>query len=702
MKRLLFISLVLLGVVFDVSAMGRGPKKRARAGSDSGSGDDTRHRPSNARITAPVALAAAAAAVPLTPAQQFVMAAGHNNVATLEALYLSVLDDTDGLNCVVDGKTALMAAAEGGCLQAVNYLVDTLGVDQVKKDAAGKIALMGAIEGEFLQVVRALLTRKMSRYCKVADNAGRTIMDYANATQNEEIIKEVRAFCFGTDAVVFDAVAQEVRNKGFFAACRDGKLDEMQTLQVSGHVDLNYMNSSGSFLGDTALMRAAARGDAAAIRWLVDKRADANMQRRDNKKTALMIAAEGNHLACVIELMPASNTTIKDSTGKRAKDYAVPGSDVMRQFELHERDAGIHFFNAVERGRLDIMFNLLDIVGIDCTKSANPINPTANDNKTALMVAIGMDNIELAQLLITLGANLNVVCAGDGNTALHYAVMKRDLGLVKHLLRPSGRLALGVDVMIENKEGKTARTIASDLGLAEIEAVIRDVEERSKTCCMCFDAIKSTDKEIVSCCTGRVNTRDPHWLQKFLEMPADHLFHNDCFRHLLASGFTCCPFDRKLFPPACMALRELPAVVAVAPDLHVFEHTGWQVEGPTTPLITAVAADRGDLVNALLAGGVDVNQIDASGRTALGVFLSLLHHGGAFGGGIDHGILIALLNHSADVIMQIPALKNDYTYQVNLSAHTWVNQVSYHTQLARHLINMRYAKQIAGLPGWRE
>lgn len=79
--------------------------------------------------------------------------------------------------------------------------------------------------------------------------------------------------------------------------------------------------------GLTALMRAAARGDAAAVTGLAGKGADVNRQAAGTRITALMCAAYFGHTEAVKTLLArGAKADLKDASGASAADWAAAGS----------------------------------------------------------------------------------------------------------------------------------------------------------------------------------------------------------------------------------------------------------------------------------------------------------------------------------------------------------------------------------------
>jgi ankyrin repeat protein len=79
--------------------------------------------------------------------------------------------------------------------------------------------------------------------------------------------------------------------------------------------------------GLTALMKAAARADAPAVRALIAKGANVNQQAEGTRLTALMCAAYFGHTAIVTTLLAGgAQPDLKDASGASAADWAGAGS----------------------------------------------------------------------------------------------------------------------------------------------------------------------------------------------------------------------------------------------------------------------------------------------------------------------------------------------------------------------------------------
>lgn len=97
---------------------------------------------------------------------------------------------------------------------------------------------------------------------------------------------------------------------------------------------LSWQGAAADADGLTPLMRAAARGDTAAVTALVAAAADVNAPHAELRLTALMFAAYGGHDAVVrLLLEKGAAANLKDANGASAADWAAQGG--------HEGTAGL-------------------------------------------------------------------------------------------------------------------------------------------------------------------------------------------------------------------------------------------------------------------------------------------------------------------------------------------------------------------------
>jgi ankyrin repeat protein len=182
----------------------------------------------------------------------------------------------------------------------------------------------------------------------------------------------------------------------------------------------------------TPLMRASRTGNTEAVKLLLDKRADVNAKETARGQTALMWAVAEQH-PDVVKLLLAKGADVRarSVTSRRyvlmccqefegdpgGGDYVIEGGDTPLLFAARVGD--------VESARL-----LLD--------AGASIEEAAPTGAAPLAMAAHSDQGALAAFLLDRGANPNA--DGAGYTALHGAVLRSNLPLLKTLLAHGANL----------------------------------------------------------------------------------------------------------------------------------------------------------------------------------------------------------------------------------------------------------------------
>lgn len=189
---------------------------------------------------------------------------------------------------------------------------------------------------------------------------------------------------------------------------------------------------------DTQLLNAAQRGDASAVRRLLDE--GANVDARDaRRRTALLVATHANEVATAKVLIEA-------------------GADVNAKDDIQDSP----YLYAGARGLNEILRLTLDH-GAD-------LKSTNRYGGTALIPAAERGHVQTVQMLIDAGVDVNhlnrlhwtalleTVILGDGGP--------RHVDIVRRLL------AAGADPAITDKDGVTALEHAQQRGYREIVALL--------------------------------------------------------------------------------------------------------------------------------------------------------------------------------------------------------------------------------------
>ena len=244
-----------------------------------------------------------------------------------------------------------------------------------------------------------------------------------------------------------------------WAAYRDAQ--EMAELLIRAGAPVNAVND----LGVTPVWVASSNRNTSVMTTLLKAGADPNLAPRTGG-TPLMVAARmGNVEAVKLLLSHGANVDVKEGAeGQTALMWAVvkQQTEVVRTLiesgaDLHARTATVRrhvllccqAYNGDPRGEIDIDYGgftpllfaaregAVDPARLLLAAGAN-IDDTAADGTSALTLAVSSGQGPLAAFLIEKGAELNA--AGAGYTALHAAVMRKDLTLVKALIAHGANL----------------------------------------------------------------------------------------------------------------------------------------------------------------------------------------------------------------------------------------------------------------------
>ena len=207
--------------------------------------------------------------------------------------------------------------------------------------------------------------------------------------------------------------------------------------------------------GETVLMNCARAGDLGAVTALLARGASVNASEPSHGQTALMWAAAQRHPQVVGALVDGGadvrarsrvynqivTSEVTQRAGREELNYTVPrGGSTPLLFAARSGD--------VESARV------LLAAGAD-------VNDALPDGTSALVLAAHSGNGAVAALLLDKGADPDA--ATVGYTALHAAVLRADLDLVKALLahgaHPSARITKGTPVRRLSQDFELPRTL---------------------------------------------------------------------------------------------------------------------------------------------------------------------------------------------------------------------------------------------------
>lgn len=184
------------------------------------------------------------------------------------------------------------------------------------------------------------------------------------------------------------------------------------------------------------LFAVASAGDAEAIKEMVAQGVKLDAYNQD-RVTALMLAAKGNHVPAVVVLLEAgADVTKLDPKGKSI--LGIAAEEGRREIITAVLSSGVHpdltdkpvtpLVRASRRGDLDIMRVLLDA-------GADPNRISTYGNSSALVDAAQAGHFDAVRLLIAAGADVDkALSESDGFCPLHFAAQRGNLDFLRLLL----------------------------------------------------------------------------------------------------------------------------------------------------------------------------------------------------------------------------------------------------------------------------
>ncbi|HEU4688566.1 MAG TPA: ankyrin repeat domain-containing protein [Vicinamibacterales bacterium] len=295
--------------------------------------------------------------------------------------------------------------------------------------AAGDSPLIEAVKGRNVEAVRSLLKQKVDVNARQGDGA--TALHWAVHRSDDTIVDLLLRAGAKPD------LADDTGATPLYLAClnRSGATVE-RLLQARANPNAALVT------GETVLMTCARTGEAAGVRALIARGANVNVKEPGHDQTALMWAAAQSHPDAVDALLKGGadvrarsrsytqtvTSEVTQRAGREELNYTVPrGGSTPLLFAARSGD--------------DESVKLLVEAGAD-------VNDTLADGASALVIAAHSGHTRAAVTLLEKGADPNA--ADIGYTALHAAVLRSDLELVKTLLArkadPNAQITKGTPV----------------------------------------------------------------------------------------------------------------------------------------------------------------------------------------------------------------------------------------------------------------
>jgi len=323
---------------------------------------------------------------------------------------------------------------------AVTAIALTAGVD-----AAGDLRLIDAVRARNADRVRALIAERVDINARQGDQA--TALHWAAHLDDKVIVDELLR------AGAVAEVADDTGATPLYLACVNGNAEVVARLLDAGASAKTMLLS-----GETALMTCARSGSATAVRSLLRRGApvnNVNARESAHNQTALMWAAAESHPDVVAALLEGGadvsarsreytqtvTSEVTQRAGREALNYTVPrGGSTALLFAARSGDA--------ESARL------LAAAGAD-------VNDALPDGSSALILAAHSGHTRAAEMLLDKGADANADAVGY--TALHAAVLRSDLALVKALLahgaNPNASITKGTPVRRNSEDFELPKTL---------------------------------------------------------------------------------------------------------------------------------------------------------------------------------------------------------------------------------------------------
>lgn len=249
----------------------------------------------------------------------------------------------------------------------------------------------------------------------------------------------------------------------FFTACANGDVEALGKLLADDPGLARISNPEGDYAGWTGLHTAAQSGNLEAVKLLLRHGADPNAREAGDNTYPLHWAAANRHLGIVRALL--------DAGGDPHGIGDVHELDAIGWATFYHEHGGAHGDKPqvaellVERGARHHIFSALSLADEDLIRSVVKQDPQAlkrrtsrwEGSQTALHFAMSLKRYDLLDLLIELGANLELEDQ-NGHTALAWAMMHGDREGIRRLHAAGARASKGWDIA----PAKTRRASSPD------------------------------------------------------------------------------------------------------------------------------------------------------------------------------------------------------------------------------------------------
>jgi uncharacterized protein len=449
-------------------------------------------------------------------------------------------------------------------------------------------ALIEAVRNKDVKSVRTLLEQRAD--VNAAQGDGATALHWAVHVDDLAIADEL------IRAGARPSASNDVGATPLHLACTNRSAPMVERLLAAGaQANAKLLN------GETVLMTCARAGEARAVKALLIHGADVNAKESAHDQTALMWAAAQRH-PDVVQLLVETGADI------RARSRAYPQTVVGVQTQRAGREE--LNYTVLRGGSTPLLFaaRVGDVrsIGVLLARGAEA-NDALPDGTSALVLAAHSGHGDVAALLLDKGADPNAFATGY--TALHAAVLRSDVTLVKALL------AHGADPDMRMVKGTPLRRDTTDFNLPAT-------------------LIGSTAYLLAA------RFLEPEIVRTLAAGGADQTLtlQNGATPLMVAAGMGARPnesrrgiavIDFGKVEPERRILETVRAVVGADADVSAANQAG------DTALHTAAAQGYDTVVQFLAEHGARINAKNKLGLTPLGTLLSRGGRGRARGGAAD-------------------------------------------------------------------
>jgi len=307
------------------------------------------------------------------------------------------------------------------------------------------LRLIDAVRNRDLESVRALLQQRAAKIdVNAAEGDGSTALHWA-AHRDDLAIADLLIRAGARVNAANDLGATPLH----LACTNRGAAMVERLLAASADPNAALLN------GETVLMTCARAGDARAVKALVARGADVNAKERAHHQTPLMWAAAERH-PDVVRLLVEAHADV------RARSLVYSQTVVGEQTQRAGREE--LNYTVLRGGATPLLFatRVGDVESARVLlKAGADANDAQPDGVSALVLAAHSGHGDVAALLLEAGTDPNAL--GAGYTALHAAVLRSDLALVRALLGhgadPNLRMTKGTPMRRDTTDWNLPKTL---------------------------------------------------------------------------------------------------------------------------------------------------------------------------------------------------------------------------------------------------